>query len=667
MAGRRKPKKLSRKEQKSRKRIELRDERLELEKKILEPEGEEQTSEVPESTLKKVLEIPKIITVRDFSEKLGLPVTKVISELMENGVMASINESIDFETASIIGDELGYDIKLLEEIKEEKKELTKEEVAELRPRPPVVVVLGHVDHGKTTLLDQIRKADVVSTESGGITQHIGAYQVEIHQKDESKSRGSKASRGILRPIRQAQGCPDSIEGRQAQDDFASNTHKITFLDTPGHEAFSAMRAHGANITDIAILVVAADDGVKPQTKEAISHAKAAEIPIIVAINKIDKPEADIERAKRELADQGLNPEEWGGKTVMVPVSAKQGKGIDELLEILLITADLEDLKANPEGKASGVVIESHMQAGMGPVATVLIQNGQLSTGDIAVIGGTYGRIRRMEDYQGQQITEAGPSTPVRIAGVKEIVGFGEHLEVVADEKEANLKIQSRSLRLKKLGLYEFSQKIKSGEMEQLNIILKADVQGSIEAIKNSLSSISTDKIAVKILHDGVGDITESDVNLAIASEALVIGFRVKPTIAAKNLAQFRGIKISTYEIIYQLIDDVSSALLGLVKPEIMEVSAGKLEVLKVFHSTKDDKILGGKVVDGKMIKGLSIHHYHSGDKVADGKITTLQMEKNPVSEVEKGFECGLGVQITGLIKPGDLIEAFEMQEVVGKV
>ncbi|EKD56991.1 MAG: hypothetical protein ACD_58C00031G0001 [uncultured bacterium] len=631
MAGKRKPKKVSRKEQKSQKRIQgVRDYEASLIVQNNTP-----TDDKPVVIKdKKIVELPKIITVREFAETLGLPVTTVIGELMKNGIMASINESIDFETASIVGDELGFEAKLLEEIKEQEKKLTADEIAKLKPRPPVVVVLGHVDHGKTTLLDQIRKADVVSTESGGITQHIGAYQVKLKTKKEKLK--------------------------------ANEERSITFLDTPGHEAFSAMRAHGANITDIAILVVAADDGVKPQTKEAISHAKAAEIPIIVAINKIDKPGADIERVKRELADQGLNPEEWGGKTVMVPISAKQGEGIDELLELLLVTADLEELKANPDTSANGVVIESHMQAGMGPVATVLVQEGTLRTGDIAVIGDSFGRVRRMEDYQGKIITQAQPSTPVRVAGIKEIVGFGEKMFVVDNEKEANLKVQSRSLRLKKLGLYEFSEKVKSGELEQFNIVIKADVQGSIEAIRTSLNNLSSDKIKVKIIHEAVGDITESDVNLAISSEALVIGFRTKPTIAAKNLAQIKEVKISTYDIIYQLIDDITSALLGLVKPEFIEVSVGKLEVLKVFHSTKDTKIIGGKVVDGKMIKGAMAHHFHSGDKTGDGKITTLQMEQNPVAEVDKGFECGLGFDIASIIKPGDLIEAYEMQEVVSK-
>ena len=599
---------------------------------------------------KTVLEIPKIITVREFAQILNLPVTKVITELMKNGVIASINESIDFDTASILGDELGYEIKSPVESHKSKVELTEEEKKHLVFRPPVVVIMGHVDHGKTTLLDAIRNTNVVESESGGITQHIGAYQVEVRQS-EPKFRGSKTDRGIL---------------RNTQDDFVK-INKITFLDTPGHEAFSAMRAHGANITDIAILVVAADDGVKPQTKEAISHAKAAGIPIIVAINKIDKPEADIERVKRELADLDLLTEEWGGKTIIVPVSAKQNKGIDELLDMILVVSEMEDLKANPLRPAQGVVIESHMQAGMGPIATILVQEGTLKIGQVVLIGSIYGKIRLMENYLGKRITSASPSMPVRIAGLNGVCSFGEILDVTVDERTAKNKLAAKDIQKKIFGLAQISEEAKKGELKELNIILKADVDGSLSAIKNSLQSIVSGNVKVKIISDGVGDISESDINMAVASKALVIGFRVSASASVAKLAEEKGIKISKYDIIYNLIDDISAALEGMLEPEFIEEIMGKLEVIKVFYSTKNHKIVGGKVVDGKLESGLKAHLYHSGKKHGEGKITTLKLEQNPVSEVLKGFECGVGIDTERPIKPKDLIEAYKTEEVMRRV
>lgn len=579
---------------------------------------------------KKTIELPQVITVRDFAEALELPVTQVIQELMKNGVMASINESIDFDTAVIVGDELGYEVKAVDRGPSTVDRLTTEERKKLKPRPPVIVVLGHVDHGKTKLLDAIRKADVVSEESGGITQHIGAYQTTWKTK----------------------------EGKN---------YPLTFLDTPGHEAFSAMRAHGANITDLAILVVAADDGVKPQTKEAISHAKAANVPIIVAINKIDKPEANVERTKRQLADLGLNPEEWGGKTIMVPISAKQGKNIDKLLDMVILNAELEELKAPTECPASGAVIESHMQAGVGPVATVLIQKGCLKVGDALVVGQTLGKIRLMEDFRGQRISEAGPSMPAKIAGLRDMPNFGDLFQVVADEKTARNLVAVKTIKIHKFGLAEVSEKAKKGKLTILNIILKTDTQGSLTALRTSLESIGDENIKIKVLHEGVGDINESDINMAVASRSLVLGFKVKVAPEVKKFAEEKGIKISLYDIIYNLIDDVSAALQGLVKPEIVETLVGKLEVLKVFHSAPKRKVVGGKVVDGKFETGLKVHLYHSGERHGKGKIETLQKEKNQVSEVERGFECGVAIETETRIKPGDLIEAYSEEEQLKKI
>jgi len=590
----------------------------------------EKTNEIKQPVEKKIVEIPNIITVREYSAVLNLPVTKVIAELMKNGVMASINESIDFETATIIGDELGFEIKEKALYKKEIIEKGTKNNKKLKIRPPVVVVMGHVDHGKTTLLDTIRKTEVAAKESGGITQHVGAYQVNWKNKDKK-------------------------------------TRSITFLDTPGHEAFSTMRAHGASATDIAILVVAADDGVKPQTKEAISHAKAANIPIVVAINKIDKPEADPERVKRELSDLDLIPEEWGGKTIMVPISAKNGKNINELLDIVIMVADLDEIKADYQKNADGVVIESHMQSGIGPIATLLVKNGILKTGQVVITGESYGKIRFMEDFQGRRITEAKPSQPVRIAGLHDVSNSGDIFEVVDSERTAKNRIASKIIKIKRFGLSEISEEIREGKLKELNIIIKADVQGSLEAIVNSLTSIGTNEIKVKILSASVGNISESDVNLALASKALIIGFKVATALPVKKLADEKGVKISNYDIIYNLIDDITAALEGMIEPETKEEIVGKLEVLKVFYSAKNTKIVGGKVIDGKLLSGLKVHLLHSGESNGDGKIISLKLEQNPVSEVLKGFECGVQIDSHSMLKPKDVIIAYEIIETTKKV
>ena len=627
--ARRKVRKLSKKESKAAKKSHIFDSNQQQTNYNTSNQTSGSSIETPK--LEKILlELPKILTVREFAEKLGLPVIKVIPELMKNGIMASINESIDFDTAVIVGDELGFDIKPQKEEKKAVKNITEEEKKHLLPRPPVVVIMGHVDHGKTTLLDAIRSTNVVESESGGITQHIGAYQVKWKSKD-----------GKISPI--------------------------TFLDTPGHEAFSAMRAHGANITDIAILVVAADDGVKPQTKEAISHAKAANVPIIVAINKIDKPGADIEKVKRELADLDLLPEEWGGKTIMVPVSAKQNKGIDGLLDMVLVSAEMENLQANPDINAEGVVIESHMQAGVGPIATILIQEGTLKVGQIVLIGSLSGKIRLMENYLGKRVKEAGPSMPVQIAGLKGVSDFGSNVTVVSDERMAREIISHKNPNHRVLGLVQIAEQAKLGKLKELNLIIRADVQGSLEAIKNSLNSLGTEDIKVKLISETVGDISESDINMAISSNALVLGFRVNVSNQVNRFAQEKGVKISHYDVIYNLIDDISAAMEGLLEPEIIIEKVGKMEVLKVFYSTRNNKIVGGKVTSGKIEKGLRANIYRGEDMIGEGKITTLKMESNPVDEVLKGFECGVGIDIEKSIKPGDIIEPYKTEEIVKKL
>lgn len=578
---------------------------------------------------KKVVELPAVLTVREFAEGLNVAVTDVISKLVGNGVFATINESIDFDTMSIIGDELGFEIKEKKGEEKVKKEVVKKH---LKPRSPVVTVMGHVDHGKTKLLDAIRSTDVVATESGGITQHIGAYQVTIKPSDKKKQE-----------------------------------RKITFLDTPGHEAFSAMRAHGANITDVVVLVVAANDGVKPQTIEALNHAKTAKVPIVVAINKMDLPDADIDKVKRQLADQDLNPEEWGGKTPMIPVSAKDGTNIEEILEMILLVADLKELKADPTLSATGVVIESHMQAGKGPVATVLIQEGTLKINDPLVVGQTFGKARIMENYLGKKIIEAGPSTPVRIAGLQEVPNFGDRVLAVESEKEARVLTEVKTIKRKVLSITEFSKDVKEGKVKELNMVLKADVAGSLEAIKKSLNDLSTTEVKINVIHEGVGNISESDVNMAIASHALVIGFRIKADTDVMNLAKRENVKIQIYDIIYQLIDDLTAALSGLLEPEIVEIELGRLLVLAVFKVTKKEQIIGGKVTTGKLENGAEVRIVRDKDTIGMGKITSLQQNKKDTSEVTENFEAGLKVETQTKIKIGDSLECYKKEERIRKL
>lgn len=573
------------------------------------------------------IEVPHVVPVRRLAELLGVPVTKVIQILVGYGVRATINESIDFDTAAIVADELGFAI-VPPAVAQEQEETAHQ--ADLSPRPPVVTVMGHVDHGKTKLLDTIRRTNVVASESGGITQHIGAYQVEV--KDDK-----------------------------------GNPRLITFLDTPGHEAFSAMRAHGANITDIVVLVISADDGVKPQTLEAVSHAKAANVPIIVAITKIDKPDSDIERIKRQLADIDLLPEEWGGKTVVVPLSSITGQGIPELLEMLLLTADVVNVQAAVDVPPTGVVIESHLAAGLGPVATVLIQQGKLRVGDTIVFQSTYAKIRSMENHFGKRVAEALPSTPVRIAGLKAVPEFGELFKSVENEKVAReLTEKAATTRnvhsVKGLGLADISEAIATGTLKELNIIIKADTQGSLEAIRNSLAELSTAEVAIKIIHEGVGDVSESDVNMALASHALVVSFRVQLPPAIRKYAAQKGVKISSYDIIYQLIDDLFDALAGLLEPEMVEVNLGKLEILKVFKAAKTDGIIGGRVVSGVIEKGSQARIVRDGQIAGEAKVTRVQREQSVVDKVEAGTECGLLINATTVPRPGDILELYKQEE-----
>jgi len=581
---------------------------------------------------KPTIKLPDVVPVKLLAEEIGVNPTEVIKKLMLNGVLATINESIDFDTASIIAHEFGF---VVEEKEVEKTRQTeKSNDAKAESRPPVVTIMGHVDHGKTKLLDSIRDAHVIETESGGITQHIGAYQTSVEISD-----GKKKVKRI-----------------------------ITFLDTPGHEAFSAMRAQGANITDIVVLVVAADEGVKPQTIEAISHAKAAKVPIIVAINKIDKPEADPDRVKRELSEHMLVPEEWGGKTPMIPLSAKTGENIDQLLETIVLTADIEGLKAPVKKLAKGMIVESKIQPGKGPVATVIIIEGTLKVGDAIVFEDDYAKIRFMEDWKGKRIREGRPSDPVLIAGFKKIPRSGTEFEAVADEKiakqisEKAQKQESVRTIAKSIGLGEISQQAREGKVKELNIVLRADVKGSLEAIKSSLLEIESQGIKINFVSDGIGAVTESDVNLAIASQAVILAFGVNVPPPVLKLSEQNGIKISKYDIIYRLIDDVTDALEGMLEPEITETKIGKFEVLKIFLKVKNRGIVGGKVTSGKITPGTRIDVYRDDEKIGELKTELVQIGAEKVNLVEAPAECGISYTGDLKIKPADKFELILVEE-----
>ncbi len=586
----------------------------------------------------KIIELPANIVVRDLASELGVSSIQIIKVLMANGVMANINQLVDFETAAVVASELGFEAQIKDtqvekvvdegEIAKWRQEILKEDPASLVNRPPVVTILGHVDHGKTTLLDAIRHTDVAGGEAGGITQHIGAYQVE------------------------------------------HNGRTITFLDTPGHAAFTAMRARGAQGADIVILVVAADDGVMPQTKEAIAHAKAAKVPIIVALNKIDKNNANPDFVKHQLADNGLQPDEWEGDTMVVPVSAKQRLGLEDLLEAILLVADNMEIKANPHGIVVGTVIEAEMDKTKGVVSTFLVQNGTLQMGDAVVAGTSHGKLRSMLDHRGKAIHKAGPSTPVRVMGLSEVPAAGDIFNVFASDKEARAAADENRAKLKeapeqapKTTLEDIFNKFKAGEVRELRLIVKADVQGSLEPIINSLEDLNCEEIKINILHSGTGEITETDVNLAEASTAIIIGFNVSADPAIQRLADSKGVSIRKYEIIYRLIEDVDKALKGMLAPEFNEIITGTAQVLAVFHISKLGNIAGCKVLKGEIRRNGKIR-VKRGDKILhENEVSSLKHEKDDVRDVRQGFECGIGVRNFDSFEVGDLLECFVMEKV----
>ncbi len=575
--------------------------------------------------------IPENITVKDFAIEMKITSSEVIKKLLSLGVMATINDHIDFDTAYLIAEEFGINavkknIVTDEDILIDETEDTQEE---LKPRPPVIVVMGHVDHGKTSLLDAIRKTNVIEGESGGITQHIGAYQVEIN-------------------------------GRQ-----------ITFLDTPGHEAFTSMRARGAMITDIAILVVAANDGVMPQTIEAINHAKAAEIPIIVAVNKIDLPDANIDKVKQELMQYELVSEEWGGDTIFVPISAKQNIGIDNLLEMVLLEADVLELKANPTKQAKGTIIEAKLDKARGPVATMLVQRGQLDVGDTIIVGSTIGRIRTMKNAKGKSVKFAGPSTPVEITGLHSVPETGDTFYEVKDEKTAKHLIEKRKYeeRQKSIAnkavvtLDDLFTKIESENLKQLNLIVKADVQGSVEALKQSLEKLSNEEVKVKVIHSSVGGVTETDVTLAQVSNAIIIAFNVRPEPIAKSVADKEEVEIKTYSVIYDAINDVEAAMKGLLDPIYKEVVIGNAEIRQTFKVSSVGTIAGCYVLSGKVSRNAGIRVIRNNIVIHDGKLISLKRFKDDVKEVDKGYECGLQIENYNDLLEGDQLEVYVMEEV----
>lgn len=599
-------------------------------KKQIAAEKAKAEQEFAENT---ILEIGETITVKELADMLKKPYADVIKNLMFLGIMAAVNQEIDYNTA----EKLCEKYEIMCEKKEESSELETLNVEEdddenLVKRPPIVTVMGHVDHGKTSLLDAIRKTKVIDSEAGGITQHIGAYTVTI------------------------------------------NGEKITFLDTPGHEAFTAMRARGAQITDIVILVVAADDGIMPQTKEAISHCKAANVPIVVAINKIDKPGANIDKVKQELTEYGLVSEDWGGDTICVPVSAKKGINLDQLLEMVLLTAEMLELKANPNRKAMGTVIEAKLDKGRGAVASLLVQSGTLSVGDSILVGSTYGRIRAMFNDDGKKIKSAGPSMPVEILGLSEVPAAGDRFNEVKDEKTARDMAEKRKEKLKietlnsnhRVSLEDLYNQIREGKVKELAIIVKADVQGSVEAIKQSLEKLSTDDVKVRVIHGGVGAITETDVTLATASNAIIIGFNVRPDGNASALAEKEEVEIKTYRIIYDAIEDVKSAMIGMLEPEYREVILGKAEIRETYKISNVGTIAGCYVLDGKIVRNSEVRVIREGVVVFEGVLASLKRFKDDVKEVASGYECGLSVDRFNDIKVGDIIEAFKMEAIIRK-
>ncbi|HMZ08034.1 MAG TPA: translation initiation factor IF-2 [Anaerolineales bacterium] len=582
------------------------------------------------------IELPTSIVVRDLAQKIEKSPIDLIKKLMTNGVMATINQMVDYDTAAIVVAEYGF-----EAVPEEVETAAQEETGEvplwrqriagedkslLKSRPPVVTILGHVDHGKTSLLDAIRSTDVAAGEAGGITQHIGAYQVEM-------------------------------KGRL-----------ITFLDTPGHAAFTQMRARGAQGADIVILVVAADDGVMPQTKEAIAHAKAARVPIVVALNKVDKPNANPERVKQQLAELELVPDDWGGSTMVVPVSAKLKKGIDDLLEGVLLVADSNEIKANPGGKVLGTVIEAELDKSKGVMATLLVQNGTLQPGDVIVAGTAHGKLRAISDYKGKPIKKAAPSTPVLVMGLSDVPSAGDLFEVVSSEKEARAIVGERlevaktaAQSRKKLSLEDLFSKVQTGEAKELNLIVKADVQGSLDPIITELNKLGQGEIGLKVLHAETGNIGNNDVMLASASKAIIIGFNVQADVDARRMAEKEGVDIRLYEIIYRMTEDIEKALKGMLEPDFVEKTLGRATVLQVFTASKFGRVAGCRVTDGELKRGAKVRLYRNSDIVYEGDLSSLRHEKDDVKEIRQGFECGVGFKNFADIQAGDTLVCYILE------
>src|SRR5665648_258058 len=596
-----------------------------------EEEPEANVEELPEGTI--IVNVP--ITVAGFCEQAEITTTSVIMKLMKLGIMANINQSIDEDIVFVLAEELGINVvigRVSEEVVEEGIETFEDKETELKPRPPIITVMGHVDHGKTSLLDAIRKTNVTESESGGITQHIGASEVLI------------------------------------------NNHKIVFLDTPGHEAFTAMRARGAHVTDIAVLVVAADDSVKPQTVESISHAKAAGVPVIVAVNKMDKPAADLDKVKKDLSTHGILVEEWGGDTICVPVSAKTGEGIVTLLEMILLQAEILELKANPNRLASGTVIEARIDKARGTVATLLVLNGTLHSGDSIVAGTSSGKIKLMVNHLGETIKKAGPATAVEILGLSDVPEAGDVFNAVKEDKMAREIAESRKTKLREevfarnssTTLEQLFSQLLEGEVKELNLIIKGDVQGSVGALESSLEKMKNENVRVKVLHSGVGTVTESDVMLAGTSGAIIIGFNVRPSTAVSQIAEREGVEIRTYRVIYNVIDEIEAAIKGMLDPIFKEVILGKVEIRETFKVPGIGLIAGAYVTEGKVVRNAEIRLLRDGIVIHEGKISSLKRFKDDAKEVAKGFECGIGIEKFNDVKEGDLIECFQMEEIERK-
>jgi translation initiation factor IF-2 len=573
------------------------------------------------------ISLPQVVSVKQLANLLELSATEIIKQLMRNGIMVNINQNIDFNVASMVAQNLGFRAEK-QPVSQQMKPSITAKGGQLAPRPPVITIMGHVDHGKTSLLDAIRQSNVIDTEAGAITQHIGAYQVEMEDR------------------------------------------RITFLDTPGHEAFTAMRARGAQATDIAVLVVAADDGVMPQTVEAIHHAQAAEVPIVVALNKIDKANANADRVKQQLADLGLLIEEWGGDTVCVPISAKKREGIAELLENLLLVADILELKAKPDGPAEGVAIETKLDKTKGPLATLLIQKGTLGVGNILVIGNTFGKVKAMFNDSGKQMKKAEPASPVEVLGINDVAQAGDIFKVVSDERQARTlleKHQSEQLNTlttaKILSLSDFSAQVTTGQVKELNIVLKTDVQGSIEPIKDSLEQLGEERIKVRVIHSSSGNITESDVMLALASKGIIIGFNTRAEPGAQRQAELERTSIRYYNVIYELVNDVDKALKGMLEPTYKDVMEGQAEVQAVFDTKKKGKVAGVIVKEGKVSRDAPAKIIRNGELIHESRVSSLKRFKNDIKEVSTGLECGIGIANFMDFQVGDVIQFFRQERV----